>query len=253
MANGFTNNDFNADGTITGNAIENTPIGAGTPSTGAFTSADIDGGTIDGATIGVSAAAAGNFTSIGATTPGTGAFTSADIDGGSIDGATLGTNSAITEAQIDNLNIDGNIISATNTNGDVELIPNGTGNIILNCQTTGSSYIALEDAGTLAARIIPEIMNITDSFSNISLNTNRGAYLLVISGSNNDEPVAVFLATSSSNAGAGIITTLVSTAGGGAWAAKVLSLQWGGSATIQVKHDRAGATLTNARVVLIGL
>ena len=38
---------------------------------------------------------------------------SVNIDGGAIDGVTLGTNSAVTELQVDNLNIDGNIISST--------------------------------------------------------------------------------------------------------------------------------------------
>lgn len=52
---------------------------------------------------------------------------SVDIDGGAVDGITLGTNSAVTEAQVDNLNIDGNTISATNANGNVTLTPNGTG------------------------------------------------------------------------------------------------------------------------------
>ena len=52
---------------------------------------------------------------------------SVDIDGGAIDAVTLGTNSAVTEAQIDNININGNVISATNTDGNVTLTPNGSG------------------------------------------------------------------------------------------------------------------------------
>jgi hypothetical protein len=50
-----------------------------------------------------------------------------DIDGGAIDAVTLGTNSPVTEAQVDNLNINGNTISSTNTNGNVIIAPNGTG------------------------------------------------------------------------------------------------------------------------------
>ena len=42
----------------------------------------------------------------------------ADINGGSVDGVTIGTNSAVTEAQIDNININGNTISSTDTNGN---------------------------------------------------------------------------------------------------------------------------------------
>jgi hypothetical protein len=56
-----------------------------------------------------------------------GITTSAAITGGSIDGVTLGTNSAVTEAQIDNININGNTISTTNTNGNLTTTANGTG------------------------------------------------------------------------------------------------------------------------------
>ena len=39
----------------------------------------------------------------------------ADINGGTIDAVTLGTNSAVTEAQVDNLNLNGNAITSTNS------------------------------------------------------------------------------------------------------------------------------------------
>jgi len=60
---------------------------------------------------------------------GTDALTSPDIDGGSIDGATIGTNSAITDLRVDNLKLDANTISSTDTNGDITLDPNGTGKV----------------------------------------------------------------------------------------------------------------------------
>ena len=60
---------------------------------------------------------------------------SADIDGGAIDGVTLGTNSAITELQVDNINIDGNSITSTDADGNLALQPNGTGDILLNADT----------------------------------------------------------------------------------------------------------------------
>lgn len=50
-----------------------------------------------------------------------------DIAGGEIDAVTLGTNSPVTEAQIDNINIDGNTISTTDTDGDLILSPDGDG------------------------------------------------------------------------------------------------------------------------------
>jgi hypothetical protein len=52
-----------------------------------------------------------------------------DIDSGAVDGITLGTNSAVTEAQIDNINVNGNAIISTNTNGDIDLTPNGSGEV----------------------------------------------------------------------------------------------------------------------------
>lgn len=59
------------------------------------------------------------------------AMTNIDVNSGAIDGVTLGTNSPVTEAQIDNININGNTISSTDTNGDISLEPNGSGNVVL--------------------------------------------------------------------------------------------------------------------------
>ena len=43
-----------------------------------------------------------------------------DIDSGAIDAVTLGTNSPVTEAQIDNININGlNAITSTDSNGNI--------------------------------------------------------------------------------------------------------------------------------------
>ena len=74
-------------------------------------------------------------TSIGVGSIATQAADSVNIDGGAIDGITLGTNSAVTEAQIDNININGNNITATDTNGSIGINPDGTGDIFLNGDT----------------------------------------------------------------------------------------------------------------------
>jgi hypothetical protein len=50
---------------------------------------------------------------------------SVDIDGGAIDGVTLGTNTAITEAQIDDINIDGFTIEATSATLGLLIKANG--------------------------------------------------------------------------------------------------------------------------------
>jgi len=65
------------------------------------------------------------------TTTGLGTFGSVNIDGGAVDGVTIGTNSAVTDLRVDNLKLDGNTISSTNSNGAVTIDPNGTGNVAL--------------------------------------------------------------------------------------------------------------------------
>ena len=74
------------------------------------TAFDINGGDISAATVsgGLTWSAAQNLNSQN--------LTNVNIDSGTIDAVTLGTNSAVTEAQIDNININGNIINATSGN-----------------------------------------------------------------------------------------------------------------------------------------
>ena len=60
------------------------------------------------------------------------AMTEVNIDGGAIDGVTIGTNSAITDLRVDNLKVDGNDISSTDSNGNVTITPNGTGDVVVN-------------------------------------------------------------------------------------------------------------------------
>jgi len=126
---------------------------------------DINGGAIDGTTIGASSAAAGTFTNLtgtgtinfnGAAVTDLGTVTTVDINGGTIDGTTIGGSSAaaitgttitgttitdstaslssgnlsgVTQLDVDNVRIDGNTISTTNSNGNLTLSPNGTGTV----------------------------------------------------------------------------------------------------------------------------
>ena len=68
-------------------------------------------------------------TNLGLGTIATQAADSVNIDGGAIDAVTIGTNSAVTDLRVDNLQLDGNTISSTNTDGNITLDPNGTGNV----------------------------------------------------------------------------------------------------------------------------
>lgn len=65
-------------------------------------------------------------------TEGTSAISTIDVDGGAIDGVTIGTNSAVTDLRVDNLKADGNTISSTDTNGDINISPNGSGTVVIN-------------------------------------------------------------------------------------------------------------------------
>ena len=128
---------------------------------------DINGGTIDGATIGGASAGAATFTNLtasgtinfsGSTVSDGGTVTTVDINGGTIDGVTIGGASAgaitgttitattftdstatltsgglsgVTQLDVDNVRIDGNTVSTTDSNGNLTLSPNGTGTVVV--------------------------------------------------------------------------------------------------------------------------
>jgi hypothetical protein len=87
----------------------------------------------------------------------------ADINAGSIDGVTIGTNSAVTDLRVDNLQIDGNTISSTDTAGDITLTPDGTGNVNLDADT-----VRVGDSGVDATVT-------TNGAGDIIINTNAGS------------------------------------------------------------------------------
>lgn len=70
---------------------------------------------------------------------------SVNINGGDIDGVTLGMNSAITNAQIDNVNVNGNSITATDTNGGLIIGADGLGTLTLNGAGISGAVILDED------------------------------------------------------------------------------------------------------------
>jgi hypothetical protein len=132
--------------------------------------------------------------------------TTADINGGSIDGATLGTNSAITEADIDNININGNTISTTDTDGSLTLTPDGTGEVVtskfmagvfsdrvvalgnLGAATTlnasqGTVYTAtLDQSSTLTLGTANATANRATSFTLVLTNGAGGPFTLALAG-----------------------------------------------------------------------
>ena len=124
------------------------------------TNFDINGGNIDGTTIGASAAGAATFTNLtasgtvnfnGASITNLGTITTLDINGGTIDGVTIGGASAgagtftsvsdgtasltggaftgLTQIVVDNLQLDGSTLSTTGSNNNIDLTPHGTGTV----------------------------------------------------------------------------------------------------------------------------
>lgn len=75
----------------------------------------------------------------------------ADINGGTIDGVTIGTNSVVTDLRVDNLKLDGNVVSSTNTNGNIEVTPNGTGTVIISKVAISAGAIDATTIGTTTA------------------------------------------------------------------------------------------------------
>ena len=86
---------------------------------------------------------------------------SVDINAGTIDGATInagtiGVTTPVTDLRVDNIKVDGGTISSTNTNGDLTITPNGTGDIILDGQKwpqadgSNTNYLTTNGSGQTA-------------------------------------------------------------------------------------------------------
>jgi hypothetical protein len=87
-------------------------------------------------------------------------FSTIDINGGSIDGATLGTNSAITQAVIDDIDLNGKVITMTGstddtaaltvgTNGTLSIVTVDTAAAAANIQITADGTVDIDSAGVL--------------------------------------------------------------------------------------------------------
>ena len=87
-----------------------------------------------------------------------------DIDAGAIDGVSIGANSAITELQVDNLNLNGNAITSTDTDGNIALTPNGAGEVDISKVDIASGEI---DGTTIGANSAA-----AGTFTNLTASTN---------------------------------------------------------------------------------
>ena len=150
--------DLFLDGTATVDTLvvdENTTIAGTLGVTGLSTlaSVDINGGAIDGTTIGASSAAAGSFTTV--TTSGQANLASADINGGTIDGAVIG---AAVPSAVTGTNITANTGFTGDLTGDV------TGN--LTGDVTGN--VTGDITGDLTGNVTASTG--TSTFTNVTIN-----------------------------------------------------------------------------------
>jgi len=99
--------------------------------------------------IGGALTVAGVTTFSGAVDMNSQATTNVNIDSGAIDGVTIGTNSVVTDLRVDNIKVDGNTISSTDSNGNVILAPNGSGDVVANTDTLSISATEGEAASLL--------------------------------------------------------------------------------------------------------
>ena len=147
--------DFAA-GTITASLTGNVTGDVTSTGTSTFTTVDINGGAIDGSTI-------------GATTPSTGAFTSVDVDGGTLDGVSIGDTTAATSVKIDSLTID-----------NVSSVPTLTVDASSGTDTAGTNLALYSGASTGqgATGQIQLYGTLSNNISGTTGNTHTVAYAL---------------------------------------------------------------------------
>jgi len=108
---------------------------------------------------------------------------SVNIDSGTIDGVTIGTTSAVTDLRVDNIKIDGNVISSTNTNGDISLTPAGTGEVNISKVNIDSGTIDGVTIGTNSVFTDLHVDNIKVDANTISSTNTNGDIILSPNGS----------------------------------------------------------------------
>ena len=122
-------------------SINSTPIGNTTASTGAFTTLTANGAVTFTAGTTSSSSTTGTVVVTGGVGVSGALYVGGSIDAGHADFASLNntpigdatpSTGVFTQLDTDNIRIDGNTISSTDTNGNITLTPNGTGKLVLN-------------------------------------------------------------------------------------------------------------------------
>ncbi len=116
---------------VAGGEIDGTIIGANAAAAGTFTQVDLGDMRITPGTISTATLGGGGDINLLAEDGFEVNIPMVDIDGGTIDGVSIGNSSVATEVNVDNLKLDGNTLSTTDANGNLILSPNGSGAIRL--------------------------------------------------------------------------------------------------------------------------
>jgi hypothetical protein len=89
-------------------------------------------------------------------------------------------NSKISAINVDNLTLDGNAITSTNTNGDITITPNGSGAVIIDglshptADGTANQYLKTDGSGNLSFGTVVSTLSIgADTGSNDTVNTGE--------------------------------------------------------------------------------
>jgi hypothetical protein len=77
----------------------------------------------------------------------------ADINGGTIDGVTIGVSSVCTQLTVDNLRLDGNTISNVNSGQNIILLPTGTGITVIGDAGSTSHALNTNDDAFVSGRL----------------------------------------------------------------------------------------------------
>lgn len=173
--------------------------------------------------------------------------------GGTIDDTDVtvvgGDITAVTSLTVDNLTIDGNAITADNVNGEVNLVPNGTGSV----QVNGADF-ATESGGTVTLTNTAFDANGTgNSLTNVDVaDLSNGTAGALISWTAGSAPTTIAPGTSGfvlTSNGAGAEPTWQASSGGGPIEFKA-SVVAASTAAYSATYDNGtagvGATLTNS-------
>ena len=173
---------------ITGGSINGTTIGASTAAAGTFTNV-----TASGASIGSLTGAVAIVTDVTATNlvAASASISSANILAGTINNTIIGGSTpaagTFTAIDVDNLNLNGNTISSTNTDGNIVLDPNGTGSVDVSSAkitnlaspTVNSDAVTKQYVDALVASGItyhaPVKYEVPNSTGNLNATYNNGA------------------------------------------------------------------------------